>query len=659
MRPRRSFLARMILFLSMSVSLTAVGQQDSPDDADSAATASPLYTKFDDAAQATFPEGTSRLALLIGNSAYDKAPRDTAHPHRLPLNSVTGCNDVLQIAKRLANIGWKKDEIVVLCDQSKSQIEVALTELSGAAPLGYDDQKLMLVYFAGHGVNVDEKNYFFGVNATPDYNQMASILVSNRLSRGTRQLFDRDAIDVLEVFTRRLGSLNYPLLVIVDTCRNNPFVRKTGTALANELAKHSEARRLAQLQFLVAGPARPTTGVPRGMSIVFATTPSNTIVDDGGTGVSRLTDALNQKIVAQKSINWVFQEVHAKLKLDNAALPDPALAQEILQDGQLWIDDTHGEWCFYGCGRPGASTHSQPKPITRSFDDTLRARLTDARAFWSASIAQTTASDQADTPPPKPTPAVLYRSEVAIAVGLRPMTLDIFWCAGGPDEASRYALARAFGQAVSADLRTQPQTKYGNSRFETVRLRPISESTNARPGYQRNDSSMYVDNDDADERTAADVLVRGHPTGLRVAPVNKRSPGYMSAFFCKDAFTSPTSPLLYVHVPSPAALPDASNIISFLDNNFDNLDVQRKAEVVPASPTSSEVRYYLTDHAEEAAEVAEALRHFTGVDVEAKNLCPQPERCRWPEAKQIEYWLGIQDAAKIYTLPPYRQVPAH
>jgi len=642
-------------FLTLAIAATSASLSVSAQDTrhetlrESGDAIAPPYAHFTDAAEITFPQGTHKLALLIGNSKYDKAPLDTQHPLRFALTPVNGCKDAESIAERLVAIGWQKEEVGVICDLSTNQLESALRSFLNARP--DDDQKLLVVYLAGHGMSVDEKNYFFGVDALPDYDEAAKILARNKLNNNEEELFGRDAIDIEGAFTRRLGSRpNFPLLVIVDTCRNNPFIEKMARALSDELSKHSDTDQKKLLQYLVASSTRPVTGAPNGASFVFATSKSNTIVDDGGTGKSRLTAALDTEIVAQRTIKLVFQQVNERLDEANRLLPDPSLSQRLTQEGALWADINYGEWCFYGCQRPGV------RPSNSAFQNPVhssRQILANSRTFWEATLAQRDSPIVVPASPKQSASGVLYQSKGPIAPEQRGMTLDIFWCEGGPDESIRREEARSFGLSARANINNSPQTLYGSSRFETVRLRPLSERTNARPGYQRNDNSLYVDRDDSDEQAAAKDLIRNR--NLRVAAVSKRSPGYVSAFFCRDAFHGKTSPPLYVQVPSVNSLADASNVISFLDKNFDNVDVQRKAEVVIDSPESSEVRYYRADEADEAAKIADALTKFTGVKVQVKNLCPQPEKCLSQDEKNIEYWLGSKDASRISTLPPYQQ----
>ncbi|MBL9133536.1 MAG: caspase family protein, partial [Verrucomicrobiaceae bacterium] len=92
-----------------------------------------------------------RRALVIGNSTY---PADgllvTPLPNCIP--------DARLIAGRLEAVGF---QVTTLEDASKSAMDEALLAWEEKLPKGCD----AVVYFAGHGIEHNGKNYLLGTNA--------------------------------------------------------------------------------------------------------------------------------------------------------------------------------------------------------------------------------------------------------------------------------------------------------------------------------------------------------------------------------------------------------------------------------------------------------------------------------------------------------------
>ena len=133
-----------------------------------------------------------KVALVVGNSAY----RNVMH---LP-NPV---RDATAIAEMFRGAGF--DEVIVKQDVGNLEFKRALRRFEDAA-VGADTA---VIYFAGHGIELNGKNFVIPVDA-----KLAS---------------DRDANDEA-IMLERLISSSAPAsrlrLIILDACRDNPFVRK-------------------------------------------------------------------------------------------------------------------------------------------------------------------------------------------------------------------------------------------------------------------------------------------------------------------------------------------------------------------------------------------------------------------------------------------------
>ncbi|MBR1205022.1 MULTISPECIES: caspase family protein [unclassified Bradyrhizobium] len=139
-----------------------------------------------------------RVALVLGNSAY----RNTA-PLANPVN------DASVMAATLKNAGF--DVVDFRRDLPAIETRRALREFADLAR----DADIALVYYAGHGIEVDGANYLIPVDA--------------RLERDTDvydEAFSLDRILVAIEPARRLR------LVILDACRDNPFAKTMKRTLA-------------------------------------------------------------------------------------------------------------------------------------------------------------------------------------------------------------------------------------------------------------------------------------------------------------------------------------------------------------------------------------------------------------------------------------------
>jgi hypothetical protein len=155
-----------------------------------------------------FSAEARRVALVIGNSAYENQPL-LDNPR----------NDARDIARTLRDIGF--DEVREFYDISQRRMLVALREFSIVAAKA----ETALVYFAGHGVEVDGRNYLIPVDAA--------------LARATDVEFEAVALDNVRTSVSGAARLR---IVILDACRNNPF------KLSNTTASRSVGRGLARVE---------------------------------------------------------------------------------------------------------------------------------------------------------------------------------------------------------------------------------------------------------------------------------------------------------------------------------------------------------------------------------------------------------------------------
>ena len=174
-----------------------------------------------------------RVALVIGNSAY----RNVA-----PLTNPA--NDAAAIAAMFRQAQF--DAVALHDNLSNIEMRRALREFSDQAR-GAD---IAVVYFAGHGIEIDGVNYLIPVDAT--------------IERDTDAYDEAIALDRILQAVEPAKQLR---LVILDACRDNPFAKK----MRRMLAVRSIGRGLAGVE-----PNQPNT------LIAYAAKGGSTASDGGG-----------------------------------------------------------------------------------------------------------------------------------------------------------------------------------------------------------------------------------------------------------------------------------------------------------------------------------------------------------------------------------------
>ncbi|RXT46625.1 caspase family protein [Bradyrhizobium betae] len=182
----------------------------------------------------------TRVALIIGNGAY-------AHVKALP----NPPNDARAVAKSLRDIGFTVSEGVDL-DRAAMQ-KMTRDFLRDAARA-----QVAVVYYAGHGVQVDGRNYLIPVDV--------------ELKPGTGMT---EAMIDMDTIMAGLDDQVRTNILIFDACRNNPMAQQVASAGASRAIEGASG--LAAPSSLGAG---ATLGA--GTLIAFATAPGQVALDGEG-----------------------------------------------------------------------------------------------------------------------------------------------------------------------------------------------------------------------------------------------------------------------------------------------------------------------------------------------------------------------------------------
>ena len=271
------------------------------------------------------PNAERRIALVIGNAAYPSAPLK---------NPV---NDARDMASALRSLGF---EVILRENAGLAQMEGAVNEFWGQLKKGGAG----LFYFAGHGLQVNGRNYLVPVDARLEAEQDAKY----------------KCMDAGLVLGRMENAGNELNIIILDACRNNPFARGWRSADVG----------LAKMD------------APKGSIIAYATAPDSVAAD--GTGKNGLyTEKLLRAMRAQgQPVEQMFKRVRDEV-------------MRATKDKQVPWESTSLRGDFYFSPGAGAPTPAMAAPAMGAQPALLPAALPSP----SAPAQQALAASPKQAPP--------------------------------------------------------------------------------------------------------------------------------------------------------------------------------------------------------------------------------------------------------------------
>ena len=233
-----------------------------------------------------------RVALVIGNSKYEQTGWALSNPAR----------DAKLLAGALSEVGF---DVALYVDLSEDEMEDAFaahgTKLKAAG-----EDAVGLIYFAGHGVQSQGRNYLVPVDADARSEQ--------DIWRQAPRL--GDALDYVKAAGNRVN------FVILDACRNNPLPSSTRSA-GGGLAHVDQAR---------------------GLLISYSTAPGYVAYDGDGKN-SLFALSLAQNIMSEGLIaEQVFKRVAAQVSTATEGEQTPFYNSGL----------TGADFCFAGCAGDSA-----------------------------------------------------------------------------------------------------------------------------------------------------------------------------------------------------------------------------------------------------------------------------------------------------------------
>lgn len=235
-----------------------------------------------------------RLALVVGNARYPLAPLNNPE------------NDARVVASTLRRLGFEVIEHVNLPVKDFRRV------LREYAKRVQDTEGTALFFYAGHGVQIDGRNYLLPVDINV---------------RDEYEIKD-EAVDVEELFVSRLDRARAQTrIVILDACRDNPFgrisrgLRTVGTGLVEMGA------RGALIAYSSAPGATAEDG-PAGTNSIFTRHMVKEMLVEG-LEVEQMFKNVRVKVLRdsnQRQIPWVNSSMTSNFSFNPRAAGDPVEA---------------------------------------------------------------------------------------------------------------------------------------------------------------------------------------------------------------------------------------------------------------------------------------------------------------------------------------------
>lgn len=232
----------------------------------------------------TWAQNGDRIALVVGNSAYPKAP--LLNPR----------NDAQAMAKLLRQAGFTVDQQM---DTSQAQLSDAAARFGKA--IKDPKVKFGLFYYAGHGLQQEWRNYLVPVSA--------DIRTAEDIKKKT--------VDVSELLAYMEEAKGRSFLVILDACRDDPFAGNYKPS----------SRGLSQFD------------APVGSLLAFATSPGSVAMDGEGENGLYTSNLLREFAVRGARLEDAFKRVRLSVRLASNGRQIPWESTSLEEDVYLFPNE--------------------------------------------------------------------------------------------------------------------------------------------------------------------------------------------------------------------------------------------------------------------------------------------------------------------------------
>lgn len=226
-------------------------------------------------------ESGERVALVIGNSLYPKAP--LANPAK----------DARDMTSLLRQAGFTVEQHL---DTSKGQLTEAVGRFGAA--IRNPKVKFALFYYAGHGLQQDWRNYLVPISA--DIRSPAEV--------------KSKTVDVSELLAYMEQATGRSFLVILDACRDDPFADSYRPPL----------KGLSQFD------------APVGSLLAYATAPGSVAQDGDGENGLYTSNLLREFAVRGARLEDAFKRVRLNVRLASRGMQVPWESTSLEEDVYLF-----------------------------------------------------------------------------------------------------------------------------------------------------------------------------------------------------------------------------------------------------------------------------------------------------------------------------------
>lgn len=237
--------------------------------------ASPVAPKdvAKDVAKEVVQDQGRRVALVIGNGNYAHTPK-LANPSR----------DAQAVAASLRGIGFQS--VTMVADQSREGLITALRAFAREA----EKADWVMVYYAGHGIEIGGVNYLIPVDARLESDRDAAL----------------EAVSLEQILSAVDGAKKIKL-VVLDACRDNPFAAQ----MRRSIGTRSVSRGLGRVE-------------PEGATlVVYAAKHGQTALDGDGSNSPFAAALVKRMATPNVEINKIFRLIRDDVMDATAGRQEP------------------------------------------------------------------------------------------------------------------------------------------------------------------------------------------------------------------------------------------------------------------------------------------------------------------------------------------------
>lgn len=352
----------------------------------------------------------SRIALVIGNSAYSDAP--LANP----------VNDAKAVGGLLSQAGF-----AVTSQLNSKRLDMLAAIQQFSLNVKKPETKLVVFYYAGHGAQLDWRNYLLPVDAAA--NSAAELRQS--------------CIDLNLLMAQLASSKDKTFVIVLDACRNNPF----GSTY------QPEQKGLSQFD------------APAGSLLAYATSPGNVASDGIGQNGLYTENLIRELSVRGARIEDALKRVRLNVRLASkgAQIPWETTSLEgdvfIFNEGQKKLSEAEQEKLLEADLNEWARIKTSQNledwvSYLRNFPNGRFTEIAQTRMARLLAKVETPVQNQAANLPSPDTTKPVAASQPAITISAGAAIPNLMQVSTNPYSAGRYPLGRKYSVGDTATVRS-------------------------------------------------------------------------------------------------------------------------------------------------------------------------------------------------------------